>query len=392
MSAPSTAATEYHRKSKTAEPAKNQKWIWTALASGNAEIVEKNDPGPDFDWNGSSKTYGTPLMAVIFSGPRTSDRGCTDLVTDSEAQFQIRCRLVRWMVIEKGADPKKEETAGCCADKSWSITDDAEVHSQTRTLSFRGHSAFSALLEVRMHMLAAEGDWRSDISRIDRILDVFSSTRPKEQMGAPSTLQVHEAVIDMWERYLEEDALKDLTLRCRKGHDVLGSVSVHSSLLASASVVVKAMISGPMREGATREVDVECRVVDMKLLLSLIYTGSASAEGDDAVGVDVMLGCLDIAHRWDIRHVVQMLIPQLCANVAVDNLEPVWEAAILKQQPELLSACRAFALNSALEVRPLFEAGKFGRLVSEELADRCFVEAGRTPAKRRRTFACSFSK
>lgn len=398
---------ELHRKSKTAEQPKNQKWLWTALASGNADLVELNDPGPDFDWNGSSKTYGTPLMAVIFSGPRTSDRGCTDFVTDSEAQFQSRLRLIRWMIMEKGTDPKREETAGCCADKSWSITDDDEVHSQTRTLSFRGHSAFSALLEVRMHMLAAEGDWRSDIARIDRILEVFSSTRPKEKMGKPHTVMVHEAVVEMWERFLEEGHSKDLTIRCLKGQDVLGSVSVHSGILASVSVVVKAMLAGPMREGAVKQVDVECRVDSMKLLLSLVYTGSVvSQDGDELLTPEVMLGCLDLAHRWDVRHVVQMLVPQLSSSLTAEVLGQVWESAALMQQQELLAACLAFAHNAAAEIRPLFEAGRFGRLAHRELAERVFAGArgggsgssaggcrggtggsGSPPRRRRRTFA-----
>jgi len=384
---PPMSMPEVHRKSRTAEPAKNQKWLWTALATGNADLVEKNDPGPDFDWNGSSKTYGTPLMAVIFSGPRTSDRGCTDFVTDNEAQFQNRLRLIRWMIMEKGTDPKKEETAGCCADKSWSITDDDEVHSQTRTLSFRGHSAFSALLEVRMHMLAAEGDWRSDISRIDRIFEVFSATRPKEKMGKPHTVMVHEAVMEMWERFLDNDSGKDLTIRCMRDQEVLGTVQVHSGLLASASVVVKAMLSGPMREGTMNTIDVECRVDSMKLLLSLVYTGSVTADSDEQLPAEVMLGCLDVAHRWDVRHVVQMLVPQLCASLTVDNLGQVWESAILKQQQELLSACRAFAHNAATEVRPLFEAGRFGRLVAEELTERVFTDTNKSPKRRRRTFS-----
>jgi len=379
---------EVHRKSKTAEqPPKNQKWLWTALATGNADLVEKNDPGPDFDWNSSSKTYGTPLMAVIFSGPRTSDRGCTDFVTDNEAQFQNRLRLIRWMIMEKGTDPKKEETAGCCADKSWSITDDDEVHSQTRTLSFRGHSAFSALLEVRMLMLAAEGDWRSDISRIDRILEVFSTTRPKERTGRPHTVMVHESVVEMWEQFLLDDTGKDLTIRCLRGLEVLGSVTVHSGLLVNASVVVKAMLSGPMREGTMRTVDVECRADVMKLLLSLIYTGSVTADSEEPLAADVMLGCLDVAHRWDVRHVVQMLVPQLCRMLSLDNLEQVWESAVLKQQQELLAACRAFAHNASAEVRPLFEAGRFGRLVREELAEQIFTDANQSAKKRRRTFS-----
>merc|ERR1712241_783098 len=100
----------------------------------------------------------------------------------------------------------------------------------------------------------------------------------------------------------------------------------------------------------------------MKLLLSLVYTGTVTAENDDPLPTDVMLGCLDVAHRWDVRHVVQMLVPQLCSALSVENLEQVWESAALKQQQELLAACCAFAHNAAAEVLPLFEAGKFGRL------------------------------
>lgn len=377
---------EVHRRSKTGEAPKNQKWLWTALAAGSADLVERNEAGQDFDWNGSSKTYGTPLMAAVFSGPRTSDRGCTDFVTDNEAQFQGRLRLIRWMIMEKGADPRKEETAGCCADKSWSITDDDEVHSQTRTLSFRSHSAFSALLEVRMHMLAAEGEWSSDIVRIDRIFEVFSQTRPKEKPGRPSTVKVHDAVVEMWERYLEDEASHDLTICCIRDGEQLGTVTAHSGLLVSASSVVKAMLCGQMKEGTMRKIEVECSVGAMKLLLSLVYAGSVSADAEEPLPVETLLGCLDLAHRWDVRHVVHMLVPQLCAAVSMENLEHVWECAILKQQPELLSACRAFAYNHLSEIRPLFEAGRFAKLVSDELAERVFTDVGESSKKRRRTF------
>jgi len=394
----------WHRKSKVSEPPKNQKWIWTALATGNADLVQSNDPGPDFDWNGSSKTYGTPLMAAIFAGPRTSDRGCTDFVTDSEAQFQNRLRLMRWMIMERDTDPKKEETAGCCADKSWSITDDDEVHSQTRTLSFRNHSAFSALLEARMHMLAAEGDWRSDIARIDRILELFSTTRPKARPAQPQTVAVHEAVVEMWERHLEDDDGKDLVLRCTRGCEELGTVSAHSSLLASVSPVVRAMLSGAMRESSARTCDVECGVESMRLFLSLVYTGCVATEEDGTdPAADVMLGCLHLAHRWDAGHVVEMLVPQLCSALSMDSLAQVWETGALTQQQELLDACRAFAHNHAAQVRPLYEAGNhFSQLVAEDLAERVFPAAlsqgsggaeksdkvaGPAPRKRLRTFA-----
>mmetsp|Transcript_46639 Transcript_46639/g.123171 ORF Transcript_46639/g.123171 Transcript_46639/m.123171 type:complete len:403 (+) Transcript_46639:65-1273(+) len=402
MAVPPPPPAPWHRKSKVSEPPRNQKWVWTALATGNADLVEMNDPGPEFEWNGSCKTYGTPLMAAIFAGPRTSDRGCTDFVTDNEPQFQNRLRLMRWMIMERDTDPKKEETAGCCADKSWSITDDDEVHSQTRTLSFRGHSAFSALLEVRMHMLAAEGDWRSDVGRIDRILELFSATRPKAKAQQPQTVAVHEAVVEMWERYMDDDAGKDLTLRCMRECEELGAVSCHSALLASVSPVVRAMLSGVMRESAGGTCDVECRVDSMRLFLSLVYTGSVAAE-DDPLSADVMLGCLDLAHRWDARHVARMLVPPLCAALSAESLGQVWETGALTQQQELLAACRAFAHNHAAEVRPLYEAGDhFGRLVQEELAERVFPAArsqgsggaessdpaaGAASRKRRRTFA-----
>merc|ERR1712039_624167 len=106
-------------------------------------------------------------------------------------------------------------------------------------------------------------------------------------------------------------------------------------------------LAGPMREGTMKIVDVECSTEAMKLLLSLVYTGTVAADCDDSLTTDVMLACLDVAHRWDIRHVVQMLVPQLCSALSAENLDSVWEAAALKQQQELLGACRTFAFNSS---------------------------------------------
>jgi len=93
-----------------------------------------------------------------------------------------------------------------------------------------------------------------------------------------SPLHVHEAVVDLWERYMEGDTGQDLKLQCIKDQEVLGTVMVHSALLSSASLVVKAMLSGPMKEGAMSSVNVECRVDAMKLLVSLLYTGCAATE------------------------------------------------------------------------------------------------------------------
>jgi hypothetical protein len=375
-------------------PKKDQKWLWTALAAGSADVVEKiqRNLSTDFDWNGSSKTYGTPLMAAIFSGPRTSDTGCTDFVTDGEAQFQTRLKLLRWMITDRGCDPSREETASCCADKSWSITDDAEVHSQTRTLNFRGHSALSALLEVRMRMLAAEGEWRPDINRVDRILEVFSETVPKPKHVDFETEDVHSGVVERWEKIYNDEALKDIEIRCLgMENEELGRIPAHVLVLSSASNVLHAMLSGGMREGTARSdggmrtISVECRPDVMRLFLSLLYTGGIHASDEAEPDVDLMVGCLYVAHRWDVQDVVQMLVRQIEHKISLANLDQVWECAIRLGQPDLLPVCGAFAQNEATEVQALLEAGKFGERVREELAERGMAPASaESPAKKRR--------
>jgi len=376
-------------------PAKDQKWLWTALATGDAKLVEANDPGSKFDWNCTSPTYGTPLMAATFGGDWDSS---PDFMLDNAAAFESRLRLIRWLIREKGADPKKEASAAFRTTKTWYI--DVGGDSNSVTVDLHGESALSAMLIVKIAMQTADGDWSEDIERLRQVVDVFATTRSRQTLQKRNTVSLHEGVVDTWERFMETGPGKDLTIRCMTGPSVQGTLLVHSGILTSASAVVRAMLSGPMRESASMAIDVDCPVDALQLFMSLVYTGSISTESDAPIAVDMLLGCMQIAQRWDVRHVVQMMVSQLSTSMSIETLGQVWEAAALTQQQELLAECRNFARNDITQVRSLLAAKRFCRVVEQDLFEHVLPEAmqvgagasskeaGGSPAsKRRRTFS-----
>merc|ERR1740129_2049814 len=94
-----------------------------------------------------------------------------------------------------------------------------------------------------------------------------------------------------------------------------------------------------MREGARKIIEVkDCSTQALRLLLSLIYTGTAGA-GDEEPGPGAILAALDLAHRWQVMHVVQMLASALQRRLDLDCFEAVMDIALRFQLPSLLSAC-----------------------------------------------------
>merc|ERR1712232_308153 len=204
---------------------------------------------------------------------------------------------------------------------------------------------------------------------------------------------------------LSDEQSKDLKIRCLgqdRQEDEAGTCTAHSRVLCLFSNVVNAMLTSLMKEGAAPSGAwdggyEECRSIEgggsvqaMQMFLSLVYTGSIEDDGEEEAGpeVDIMLGCFDIAHRWNVRHVVQMLVPQLASAIHVDTLERIWETAILKQELELQSSCVSFAYNALDELRPRYFSGCFGHIVAHELREKIFADSGacQPTKKKRRTF------
>ena len=60
-----------------------------------------------------------------------------------------------------------------------------------------------------------------------------------------------------------------------------------------------------------------------------------------------MLTAFELAHRWQVQHVVDILVDGLCRLVGVDSFVEIAEAAILKDSAPLKAACAAFGAKNA---------------------------------------------
>ncbi|CAE7649800.1 unnamed protein product, partial [Symbiodinium necroappetens] len=107
-----------------------------------------------------------------------------------------------------------------------------------------------------------------------------------------------------------------------------GVVYAHSLVLKAVSPVLKALLSSPMLEGATGVIQVEgVSVASVHLLLQLLYTGTTPDSDHDP---SVLLGTLDLAHRWQAAHVVDIVEGALVKKIKLENLGAFCETALLK--------------------------------------------------------------
>lgn len=194
--------------------------------------------------------------------------------------------------------------------------------------------------------------------------------------GVPRVL-VAEGVVEAWDNLLNSGEGADVTIACRGsggsaesagGGESPGAaaarLSAHRFVLRSASHVLSAMLSPAFREGSTARIEVDFEPAAVRLLLSLIYTGEELHDAD--APVDVMLGALELAHRWDVGHAVAALECALARAIDEERFGRLMEVAARLSLPELRPACVAFAKHSP-EVRRRFKAAQYPASVQAAL-------------------------
>lgn len=226
------------------------------------------------------------------------------------------------------------------------------------------------------------------IQRADAMIREFSKQYAHAACRAPvSKTPVLCAVVNVWEAVLRsgEDS-GDMRLSGRTG-----TVRCHSLILQEASPVLKAMLSGSMRESVSKEIQVpETEVDAIRLFLEVVYLGScsggflggssscssqrprsenpaSSSEGSEsgsgsveAAAVPVpmeaaaALVALDLAHRWQVGFAVDSFERMLIQLLDLASFAAVADAAVRKSLPGLLVAAKRFAQGNA-EVKAKFE-------------------------------------
>merc|ERR1740129_2379857 len=161
-------------------------------------------------------------------------------------------------------------------------------------------------------------DWRAECEFLEgamRILNSYSGT----SCDLSPPLNVPEGVVHTWENVLRDQEAADLTIACRAtgsraGTDQAGGAELraHRLVLRNASRVLRAMLSSSFLEGASSRLEVDFDTDAVHLLLELVYTGSSAGPDDEGVLPEVEVGTmaatLELAHQWQIGHVVQMLV------------------------------------------------------------------------------------
>merc|ERR1711972_877991 len=102
------------------------------------------------------------------------------------------------------------------------------------------------------------------------------------------------------------------------------------------------MLSSEMREGSTRSIVVQdCGLQALKLLLSLLYSGSLPAEEEEPA-LPTMLDALSLGHRWQVNHVVDVLARKISHQLDMQHFEAAAELALRLQLDGLLRSCKSF--------------------------------------------------
>jgi len=220
-----------------------------------------------------------------------------------------------------------------------------------------GHSALSLALAIRRKLLLSDCE-HEYVRRVDGLLSVFS-----ESSSCPRTVLVNANTADIWAAALDDTEHSDVELRI--GQDI---VKAHAVVLCNASPVLKAMLSAPMLEARSRIIPVpDVSIEALRYLLALIYTGSWEGQEPSSIS---QLEALDLAHRWQLKHVVEGLEAALAALVPremqalspeqqVTLLDKVLEAAVLKELLELRVLCQQL-FSTGPHFESAFTQGNFG--------------------------------
>ena len=268
---------------------------------------------PDtFSWAGLHNRSGlTPLQRVVelIMPPGTGEK---------REDINDLCEIASWLMA-RGASPHHKGTDEA-PSMSWPKCNgrgDIEMHVKKQT-------AISSLTKLKVLLAsddsddsdnsddeddsASECDWLQERVGLDKMLETFVSQTPRSD----PRVAVDEGLLNFWEGLLRNESSHDVVLETAQG-----SVGAHRLVLSGASSVLSAMLSSDMTEG--REQRIQCTDAtkeSMLLLLDLMYTGSTTAE---AIRLDGAVGAFELAHRWEIQHVLPMLERLLAGELSDAN-------------------------------------------------------------------------
>lgn len=311
------------------------RWLWDAFKNLDEDVIVSRLVPSEWDWNQVHHQYGTPLMAMVEEGIRLGENN------DHNRPFW---RLLRYC-LGQGSDPRTEVRNVTGTVCGWGGT---ELFPKLPLVKCEGHSGISLVYAVQARLKEHAKQYDAQLKNTRTMLKIFADFVPQ---GKVKKVSVHEKVVDTWEAFMNDERFGDIEL------DVIapkacnsGKIKANSGLLRTVSFVLDATLSSPMRERETGIIKVEGVSVEaVRLFLYLVHTGTTTAELEPTL----LLDCLDIAHRWQVNHVVDMVENALIGLVNARILLPCFEAALRKDLPALRIACKSFAAQAGKDATAL---------------------------------------
>lgn len=308
--------------------ADDHEYVWRLIDHHAFDAVIATCP-PDFNMASLHPEDGCTLLQSIVER----------CVCAENSEVKQCLDLAKWL-IERGADPRTKAPETCEGEFCLDLDDGDE----TWSCEFADESAIGTLLEIRTKMqsentdkeLTGDASWDRDIAALDKLLDIFTKTVPA---GADWFQRVDSGVVDTWDKMRHDKGRHDVVFETSTQH-----ATAHSCVLSTASPVLAVMLTSGFQEGASKHIDIkDTPVTAVSLLLDLAYTGATSSALDD---VTIVLSALDLAHRWQMQSVVDMLERALKNMLADETFSIIAEVATLKGLQALKNSCIAFARTS----------------------------------------------
>lgn len=308
--------------------------IWKALVTADYGLLKSLDL-TGFDWHAKHAHFGTPLHALLLGGLYFEGiRYGGSLVQSAEGPEPRLAALE--LIMRYGADP------WLASDPTWQRKlgwDFGEI--STSDVHCGGKTVVECLLDVKsvLREYNETGVWTTQISVVSKALEIMA--KHKANSYKRDRVSVPEGLLSTWEAALMNASAADVSI-CAQNEVV---VPAHSLVLSAASKVLAAMLQSTWKEGSERWIRVEdCDGQSIRLLLSLLYTGSVPEE----VGLELetLMSSLALAHRWEIDYVVESLSSALSEKIDMKSVESIADFALRLHLESLLVPCRSFMVEA----------------------------------------------
>ncbi|CAE7321882.1 BT4 [Symbiodinium sp. CCMP2456] len=319
-----------------------------------------------FDWSQPLGEDQLPALVYLVA-PET--------LCQPAAQHNHNLEMVEWL-LKVGADPQQRVRDD--VEKIYGLQKRSNPEETKISFNCRGQSALSLCFAWLREMQKCRGnaEWTTEEQYLKQLLPLFSRSSSHETRHG-TDVAVPQSIVDLWE------SMRDLTA----SHNVIfessdGEVAANEHILTVASPVLKAMLESAMTEGTSRRIQVkDSPSSGISLFLDVLYTSSTREDPDHKT----VLAAVDLAHRWQVHSVVQILCTALHGMIDANSFVAIAEAAVLKGLETLVRACASFGSTDE-QVQAMLKKGDLPVAVRKLLRKPEHDGADERELKKRRRF------